>query len=242
MSVAGPWCFVRVGTWVLAAAGLLLWCASAALGVVLLPRSLPVCAFIAVAAAALTWLLLRDRDAVRDRLAIDPLRGPLVVGALTAALSIAAVGTVALLGGAAGALLLVPGFLGVACWRGIQLRLRLRASPVGPGAGVSGLAGGRTSAVQVVRMIVAEPDPASMTTAELCQAWPGTYHRLQQAHDAVERDHVVHLRRRLLDELEHRDATGFAAWIGSGAGPFGDPRHYLNADHRRTDKDTDSAG
>ena len=66
-----------------------------------------------------------------------------------------------------------------------------------------------------------------LTDEQLCQAWRASYAALQRQSSAARAATAVAERQRYLDELERRNADGFAAWLASGAHSPGDPLPYL---------------
>jgi hypothetical protein len=159
------------------------------------------------------------------------------VGLATAALSVGGAGLIALLG-SSGLLLFV--LLLVASPRCISgLRRRMAAVDV---------PGGRTPAGDPAspdqpprkrwRLPPAEPsvrpqptappmpDCASLDNDELCRTWRHSFVVLDKA-EPGERLPIVQLRQACLDELQRRDPSGFARWIGAGARAASDPGRYL---------------
>ena len=67
----------------------------------------------------------------------------------------------------------------------------------------------------------------------LCFAWRRSYVALQRPLAAHARLRIVERRREFLDELERRNAAGFAAWLCSGARAAGDPSKYICRLERR---------
>jgi len=66
-----------------------------------------------------------------------------------------------------------------------------------------------------------------MSTAELCQGWITSCHRLRQIPTPSAGLPLVQLRQLYLDELERRDPEGFNAWLASAASAAGDPTRFL---------------
>jgi hypothetical protein len=69
--------------------------------------------------------------------------------------------------------------------------------------------------------------PASLTTAELCEAWRDSFRLVSDARSSQQLQHAVVLRQALLDEMARRDSAGLSAWLESGARPAGAPERYL---------------
>jgi hypothetical protein len=99
----------------------------------------------------------------------------------------------------------------------VQAALRLVAPSATPPEAVVGGAGPGAAAVS----------PASLTTAELCEAWRDSFRLVSAAGSSQELQRAVVLRQGLLDEMARRDAAGLSAWLESGARPSGAPERYL---------------
>jgi hypothetical protein len=69
--------------------------------------------------------------------------------------------------------------------------------------------------------------PASLTTAELCEAWRDSFRLVSAARSSQQLQRAVVLRQALLDEMARRDSAGLSAWLESGARPAGAPERYL---------------
>lgn len=63
---------------------------------------------------------------------------------------------------------------------------------------------------------------------QLCWAWRVSYGQLAHA-PGHKLDRLALQRRRYLDELERRNPTGFAAWLGSGARAPSNPARYITS-------------
>jgi hypothetical protein len=77
------------------------------------------------------------------------------------------------------------------------------------------------------------PPPSNLhilTNDELCQGWLSSFLALQEQSTSSRMAGVVAERQRYLDEFERRSPSGFAAWLGSGARPPGNPRPLLTSD------------
>jgi hypothetical protein len=73
----------------------------------------------------------------------------------------------------------------------------------------------------------AAEDLGSLSTAELATAWRRSYAELARVRTPSQLTALAERRRRLLDELERRDADGVATWLRSGARAASDPSRYL---------------
>lgn len=69
--------------------------------------------------------------------------------------------------------------------------------------------------------------PAGMDSAALCLAWRRSYLAMGKPLSLASRSLIVKRRQELLDELERRNPSGFAAWLDSGARAAGDPGRYI---------------
>ena len=100
---------------------------------------------------------------------------------------------------------------------------------MGVGLTASGAPAGSTSApesgIMSAGWMVRAPE--SMDEASLCLAWRRTYVALQHVRTQRATLGVVQRRQELLDELERRNARGFAAWLASGARAAGNPSKYV---------------
>ncbi len=70
-----------------------------------------------------------------------------------------------------------------------------------------------------------------MPTTALCGAWQRSFRLLRELPPGDMYAEVVELRRALLDELERRDAHGFARWLATGPRAISDPGRFLTTDH-----------
>ena len=68
---------------------------------------------------------------------------------------------------------------------------------------------------------------SDLTNMQLCRAWRASHWALKNTSTVVEMMATVAERRKYLDEFERRNASGFAAWIGSDVGSLGNPLPYL---------------
>lgn len=75
------------------------------------------------------------------------------------------------------------------------------------------------------------PELRELTVEHLCQRWRASYEACPRQPSAVQLISTVEERHAYLDELERRNASGFAAWLASGPQTAGDPLPYLTADH-----------
>jgi hypothetical protein len=68
---------------------------------------------------------------------------------------------------------------------------------------------------------------SDLTDEELCRAWRASYTDLQRQTRPARVLALAMERQRYLDELEHRNASGFEDWLASGARPPGNPLPYI---------------
>lgn len=73
----------------------------------------------------------------------------------------------------------------------------------------------------------AADDLAALSTPELATAWRRSYAELTRVRTPSQLTALAERRRRLLDELERRDADGVATWLRSGARAASDPSRFL---------------
>lgn len=73
----------------------------------------------------------------------------------------------------------------------------------------------------------ASEDLGALSTAELALAWRRSYAQLVRVRTPSQLTTLAERRRRLLDELERRDADGVATWLRSGARAASDPSRFL---------------
>lgn len=196
-----------------------------------------------VLAVASVILTLTDEDGQ------PPWRSAFVAGCVTGASVVAVMGFVHLLGiGVTACLVLM---LSVTSPMVVSRALRRATGPTDASAAASGLppssAGrsdpstaapvaapaaapaGRSSAVES-RVLAAgwmASAPESLDEASLCLAWRKTYVALQRVTTQGTKLRIVQRRQDLLEELERRNAHGFAAWLRSGARAAGDPSRYV---------------
>lgn len=76
----------------------------------------------------------------------------------------------------------------------------------------------------------AQPQPQSLTDAQLCTAWRVSFSALEKARTEQQRLRIVEERQDCLDELERRNPHGLAAWLASGARAAGDPTRFVLGD------------
>jgi hypothetical protein len=74
-------------------------------------------------------------------------------------------------------------------------------------------------------------DLAAVSTTQLCGAWQSTYWLLLDLPRGPVHDEVVIIRRRVLDELERRNPTGFDRWLQTEPRACSHPGRYLVADN-----------
>ena len=75
------------------------------------------------------------------------------------------------------------------------------------------------------------PELRDLTDEQLCKRWRASYRASQrQQSSAVKLIAAVAERQMYLDELERRNASGFAAWLAAGPQAAEDPLPYLTGD------------
>lgn len=123
--------------------------------------------------------------------------------------------TVVLVVALGGGLLLVPVSIGALSWAAVSsYRGTGPVTTPGPAGAVPDL-----------------PVPSGsvqLTTGQLCVAWEMSGALLSRALPGAERDQIVALRRRYLDELERRDPDGFRRWLDAGSAWGDEPGRYLD--------------
>jgi hypothetical protein len=157
--------------------------------------------------------------------------GSLLVLAGTAALG---GGLAAVLTGAAGAI------VGLAVWLVRSPRPSREVSPHTLTADVTGARptpaampaapwhaapGGRSDAAGSARLSAPVTD---LPTAALGHEWLRTTAALAGRLEPVARESIVRRRQEALDELERRDADGFARWLAAGPAPGSDPADFVH--------------
>ena len=188
----------------------------------------------AVAAGGMTSLVclaLRAQQQARVSVAAVVLAG--VLGAVVASVT---TGLAALVGGAAGVLVVLlagchPLVLRYAIRRVRGSRRRDAAPTVPPVTGPV-----------LLRRSDAEPAPAAtdrwpevsampmLSTADLCWGWRASFTALQRTsprNDLQQCLVLIGIRQRYLDEIARRDPVGCLRWLQAGARPAGDPSRYL---------------
>lgn len=75
------------------------------------------------------------------------------------------------------------------------------------------------------------PELRDLTDAQLCKRWRASYRASRRGCSAVKLIAVVAERQMYLDELERRNAGGFAAWLASGPEVAENPLPYLTGAH-----------
>lgn len=172
----------------------------------------------------------------------DPQGNPVRLGAMAAAavtvLSMVTAGLVALLGDvAAPVIAMVLVAAGVWAWhRGRSWRGRAFTTPETPQPGPAHPHNTARHAPQPgsppVRLPVIATGSAS--TTELCVTWRRTYWLLHDLPPVCpDRDVVIEVRGRLLDEFERRDPDGFGRWLDSEPRAGSAPGRYLTATTER---------
>lgn len=71
------------------------------------------------------------------------------------------------------------------------------------------------------------PELHDLTDEQLCKRWRASYRSTRRRTSAVKLIAAVAERQMYLDELEHRNASGFAAWLAVGPEAAEDPLPYL---------------
>jgi hypothetical protein len=69
-----------------------------------------------------------------------------------------------------------------------------------------------------------------LSTAALGQEWLRTTAALAGRLEAAARESIVRRRQETLDELERRDADGFARWMAAGPAPGSDPADFVHGE------------
>ncbi len=85
------------------------------------------------------------------------------------------------------------------------------------------------------------PPVWTLTTPEIGEEWLVSTVALAGRLDATTRQSLVSRRQEALDELERRDADGFARWLAVGPGRDSDPAAYVRGGPIRPARDTDAA-
>jgi hypothetical protein len=85
------------------------------------------------------------------------------------------------------------------------------------------------------------PPVWALTTPEIGEEWLVSTVALAGRLDATTRQSLVSRRQEALDELERRDADGFARWLAVGPGRDSDPAAYVRGGPIRPARDTDAA-
>ncbi|MGH3346437.1 MAG: hypothetical protein ACRDO4_05600 [Nocardioides sp.] len=75
------------------------------------------------------------------------------------------------------------------------------------------------------------PELRDLTDEQLCKRWRASYRSIRRRTSAVKLIAAVAERQMYLDELEHRNASGFAAWLALGPEAAEDPLPYLASAH-----------
>ena len=199
-----------------------------------------------VGAFSLMWV----RDASSDDAATTARaarRAGLLVGAGVAGAWLAVTGLVVLLGAASGPALLLVVVATLAAWLWRRPRSAVAALRSNPLRAARDHVQRAAQRPDVPRRIPTAPkpvptttplpapspsgpDPASLSTQQLCLAWQRTYFALLDLPAGPPHSEVVALRGRLLDEIERRDPPGFTRWLGTDARASSNPGRYLTGD------------
>lgn len=75
------------------------------------------------------------------------------------------------------------------------------------------------------------PPERALTDEQLCKRWRASYRATRRRSSVARLSADAAERQVYLDELEHRNARGFAAWLASGPEAAEDPLPYLTGDH-----------
>jgi len=168
-------------------------------------------------AGLVTHYVLRQR-AAEGRTAPGLLAQPgasLIVSGMWLAAVLALIGASAVLGEALGFVILIAIIAG---WAAVILRRR--RDP----------AAGQVAVVADAGHHIADrdwADPSVMTMEQLCLVWRQSYAWLLKTPPGQGRERLVRMRSSVLDEMESRDADGFARWLQDGARAASDPSRYL---------------
>jgi len=95
--------------------------------------------------------------------------------------------------------------------------------------------------LEAVAHVLACTDPQSvfsksatlsdLTDEQLCKRWPPSYRASQRRMSALKLISGVAERQVYIDELEHRNSAGFAAWLTAGMEAAENPLPYLTGEH-----------
>ena len=213
-AVVEAFMLIRISINLALAAGLLL----AAFGVLVAPgAALGGLALALLVAAGASTYAQEKSDSRSATTARRSRRAALIAGGGILAVWLLITGLVALLGPAAGVVLLAVVLPALVIW-------------------LSGLLPARFT-MPIVRSfeqrLVPQPlpaAPAELSTKALCLAWQQSQRRLLDAPTAPARREIVSVRQQLLDEMERRDSAGFNRWLATGACSGIDPGGYLAND------------
>lgn len=152
----------------------------------------------------------------------------LASGALVAGISVGAyIGYASLLG--PGVLLLAAAVLVGSPYAVATSRRWLRSARTPSAAELDAVA--RACAGPEYGQFQPPPQLRALTDEQLCKRWRASYRASRRPSSAVRLIVAVAERQMYLDELEHRNASGFAAWLASGPQAAENPLPYLTNDH-----------
>jgi hypothetical protein len=202
---------IRISIIVALTVGLLL----AAIGILVAPGgALGGLAFALLVAASTTTLTRENPDSRFATTSRRSRRAGLAAGGGTLAVWLLITGLVALLGPAAGVILLAVLLPALVIWLSVRFPARFTTSTTG-------------SISQRLMPQWPPESPAELSTKALCLAWQHSQRTLLDAPTAPARREIACVRQQLLDEMERRDSAGFNRWLATGACNGSDPSSYL---------------
>lgn len=205
---------IRISITVAMTAGLLL----AAIGILVAPgAALSGLALALLVAAGITAHARENSDSRSTTTSRRSRQIGVTAGGATLAAWLLITGLVALLGPAAGVMLLAVLLPALVIW--VSLRL-----PAGFTTSTTGSIGQQLMSHHL------PASPAELSTEALCLAWQHSQRTLLNAPTAPARGEIVFVRQHLLDEMERRDTAGFNRWLTTGACSGTDPGGYLTTD------------
>jgi hypothetical protein len=75
------------------------------------------------------------------------------------------------------------------------------------------------------------PELRDLSDEQLCRRWQASYRAAGRGSSAPQLIAAVAQRQMYLDELEHRNAAGFSAWLAAAPGEADNPLPYLTGNH-----------